>query len=120
MNSLIDSGDGGPCCVIIGDLDDSSFDVLVSDVPRWIGEVTDSGELDAKILTDIDTNITSSVVGSVNGGVLRIESSLPTSSVTPLDFVIERNGSVFGQMESTLSHRSNKLRNLEDSLTGSF
>lgn len=120
MHSLINSGDGGPCCVVIGDLDDSSFDELVSNVPRWIGEVTNSGELDSKVLTNVNTDITSSVVGSVNSGVLRIESSLPTSSVTPLGFVIERNGFVFCQMESTLSDRSNKLRNLEDSLTGSF
>lgn len=66
MHGLVDSGDGGPCCVVIGDLDDSSFDELVSNVPGWIGEVTNSGELDTKILTNVNTNITSSVVGSVN------------------------------------------------------
>lgn len=115
MHSLINSGDGGPCCVVIGDLDDSSLNELVSNVPGWIGEVTNSGELDSKVLTNVNTDITRSVVGSVNSGVLRIESSLPTSSVTPLKFVIERNSFVFGQMESTLSDRSNKLRNLENS-----
>lgn len=66
MHGLVDSGDGGPCCVVIGDLDDSSFDELVSNVPGWVGEVTNSGELDTKILTNVNTNITSSVVGSVN------------------------------------------------------
>lgn len=115
MDSLVDSGDGGPCGVVIGNLDDSSFDELVSDVPGWVGEVTDSGELDSKVLTDVDTDIAGSVVGRVNGGVLRVESSLPTGSVSPLGFVVERNGFVFGQMERTLSNRSNELRNLEDS-----
>lgn len=66
MHGLVDSGDGGPCCVVIGDLDDSSFDELVSNVPGWVGEVMNSGELDTKILTNVNTNITSSVVGSVN------------------------------------------------------
>lgn len=120
MDSLVDSGDGGPCGVVIGDLDDSSFDELVSDVPGWVGEVTDSGELNTEVLTDVDTDIAGSVVGRINGGVLRVESSLPSGCVTPLVFVVERNSFVFGQMERTLSNRSNELRNLEDTLIVSF
>lgn len=58
MHSLINSGNGGPCCVVIRDLDDSSFDELVSDVPRWVGEVTDSCELNTKVLTNVNTDIT--------------------------------------------------------------
>lgn len=62
MNSLVDSGDGGPCGVVVGNLDNCSFNELVSDVPGWVGEVTDSGELDSEVLTDIDADIAGSVV----------------------------------------------------------
>ena len=63
MDCLVDSGESGPGGVVIGNLDLCAFDELVGDVPRGVGEISDSGDLDTKICSDVDSNIAGGVVG---------------------------------------------------------
>ncbi len=69
MDCLVDCGDGGPGGVVVGNLDLCAFDELVGDVPRGVGEIPDSGELNTEVCSDVNADITGCVVGGVHGGM---------------------------------------------------
>jgi len=54
MNCLVDCGDCDPTRVIVGNLKHCAFDELVSNIPSWVGKVSDSGELDSQAFSNID------------------------------------------------------------------